>query len=468
MSSIRTGLIALLWPLCLGWSAVLFQDDFCAGDGWVEVERAYAFPEIRIDNCQYVFANAGTNAALMRHDMSLPETFTYTVSVQPVSADFSRIGILFCVNADGDGYAFSISSRGTYRLDAYRGGVAGTITGAVASAAVNISGVNSLTVSRAGRSVSLMANGIFLESLDDASFSGGGIGLVVSGGSTASFRAASVSDQATTPGEGITCVHDDFSSGAAGAWQVIWSPLGSCSFENGRCILNNTSSYGAHLFQAGSFAGASLSCVVTYLGGTGLYGLGFFEYDPGRKNAVTTHAYAFGISGARYHGVVGPDAGQIPIRGPTTHIHGSTGSKTDTLELRYQGGSYAFAVNGHILSTSSLPADFRVDGAGMYAGAGAQVAFDDFRAGGESCMSAAAAGSARTGRRQAPARAAAVYTPGGRRVRRFGAENAARGRLRRARGVYIVIYEDGEGSVRLAERRLLETWRAVPGRPGRR
>jgi hypothetical protein len=436
----------LLWPLCIGWAAVLYEDDFCVGNMWAEIERPYAFPEISVDNCEYRVANPGTNAAMVRHEMSLPGTFSIALHAAPVTETYDRIGILFCLDADGNGYAFSVSSRGTWRLDRYEGRTAATITGAVPSAAVKPSGANTLTVSKSGNRLSLVCNGVYLESADDGAFSGGGIGLVVSGGSAAAFRRVRVTDREDVPAERITCMWDGFTSGEPGAWQVIWSSTASWSFADGHCTLNNTSSVGAHMFQVGSYAEATLRCIVTFRGGTGMYGLGFFQYDPGRANAVTTRAFAFVVDGARRHAIVRPGGGRMSLGGPTTYIHGASGTRTDTLEVKRANGRYAFSANGHHLSDAPLPDGFAIDGAGMYAGSGAHAAFDEFRGGSESCLSVRATVPTPVDGRPEAATPLAAFTPGGRLVARLHTSDIRR--RPPSAGVCVVLYTNGRGSGR--------------------
>ncbi len=90
--------------------------DFCTTEEWTEIERIDAFLEISSVHCALKVTNDGIAMGMVRHSLVLPSECSITLSLHPACTSYSRIGLLFNLTDDLDGYMFSISSNSTYQI----------------------------------------------------------------------------------------------------------------------------------------------------------------------------------------------------------------------------------------------------------------------------------------------------------------------------------------------------------------
>jgi hypothetical protein len=115
---------------------------------------------------------------------------------------------------------------------------------------------------------------------------------------------------------------------------------------------------------------------VSHKSGTGAYGVAFVESD-----STFIRPFAFVVDSARRFAVVNPDSLTIsPQVG--VGVYGALG--TDTIEVMRFGSKCVCMINGAVQDTVAIPSDFRIDGAGLYAGTKTALICSRFIAGGDS------------------------------------------------------------------------------------
>lgn len=358
--------------------------NFCDIEEWTEIERIDAFLEISSVDCELEVTNDGIAMGMIRHGLTLPSECSITLSLHPTCTSYSRIGLLFNLTDDLDGYMFSISSNSRYQIARLGHGLPVPLTGIVPSGAINTRGVNELTVTRSGPAISLFCNGSFLESTTDTAHSGGTVGMVVSGGASVRFISATVTGNVRETAQ-VSCIREDFDGGPPAYWVTHWGGSATVEFSGGSCLIDNTSgTVGAPVYVRGSFDEAVVRTLASPVEGDGLYGLTLVELTPGPVAQTGYKLLGFAVDASRRYAVLSTDGSRFPLLGPSSAINGDR----DTLEVILESGTYTFKANGSTLTDGILPDGYRIHAAGYYVARESAARFDDFGAGTGQCLSA--------------------------------------------------------------------------------
>ncbi len=245
-----------------------------------------------------------------------------------------------------------------------------------------------------------------------------------------------MTDQATPPPLSA-CYADSFLTTASDAWS---SPsAGEATFGGGQLVLNNTDAvYSSTIYTDGINPKGSIKAVVSHKSGAGAYGVAFVESD---SNRVTP--FAFCVDSSRHYSIVNPDSPTISSHIAVGIVYGGLG--TDTIEVLQYAKKWVFLINGGVQDSVPIPADFRVDGFGLYASKQTSMACSYFVAGGDSTGARCAALPV-ISRIPAPGlrsavpvfgRGSTVYDVRGRRVGVF--DRATFGRSNFPAGLYFVV-----------------------------
>jgi hypothetical protein len=244
---------------------------------------------------------------------------------------------------------------------------------------------NVITVSKRESTFNFFCNGNFLGSatVTDSRFTAGGdIGMMLADKTSATFDDFVMTDDFKT-GSNRTCYSDDFNRADMTGW-YIYTVTGTAQPSGGQMVMTNTDGVlSSLLFTHGDYTKASLKTVAEFRSGKGVYGCMFVYTEPTAEgNRYKT--YSFLVDSTQRYGISHPDSSMIKVNVPKSYVHGSTGSKKDTLEILRFGGRYQFKINGNV-AEDALPIPSKApDAVGFYVGPKTSVAFDMFSAGGDS------------------------------------------------------------------------------------
>jgi hypothetical protein len=381
MKTLRTILMLCALAACNLWAAVLFEDSFTSDANWAPITTMTG-TTTSIVNGAFRIQNNGTGLQLIKHDMTLPDTFTYSVDFTTSSTNYQQIGLAFCMGEGGTnpnlyftGYMFYVASLQQWGL-MKMGATNTSYKVNFLTSSVN-PGSNHLTVVKRKNDMNMYCNGILLQTITDAqALTGGGIALMIPPSCTVNFDNVRVTDSGTVAAA-RTSFSDDFSHNNLNGWYTSeMSGLARCTL--GTAIVANTSSDDHVVFAQGNFGNASLKAIVSHTSGRKQYGAALvkFQYNP--DGSVMYKPLSFLIDSAQHYSVSHPDSGSTPVRqaGPKTFIHGGRFQMPDTLWIYFRGPYYAFYVNHDSVTTIDSIPGFSADAVGLYVQDSTQVAFD--------------------------------------------------------------------------------------------
>lgn len=430
-------------------AAVLFEDDFCTADNWVPLNIIGASVAMDTGDCDLKVTVTGESGGMLKHDMVLPETFTYSVTLNPSGDSYTRVGLIYCYGDPLSGYVFTITPQQRYEVFRMESGRYTPLVSNAQSSAITAGGANTLTVSKSPGGMTLFCNDTFLRTLEESTLTGGCIGLLVSGGAPVTFSHAMVTDREQT-GSAASCMQDDFDGPLNPLWENGWV-RGTYELAEGECVLDNTDTrYSSYLLARGDFAHAPLRATVTGKGGEGMYGIGFFDF----VQSGTTFSYqtlALLIDAQRRYAIVEPGATSFQLSQPTTHLRPA--GSANRLAMEYEGGEYVFYANGNRLTSVSVPTSFELEAAALQVQHSTSAGFDDFAVGTEQCLANPIRHFPIGRPRAAVARGTlsrpVVFDLRGRSVGRFAGCGAGRPRAHLSKGVYLLIGAEGPGGSEL-------------------
>ncbi|MDD5675498.1 MAG: hypothetical protein PHC61_15115 [Chitinivibrionales bacterium] len=331
-------------------AGVLFQDNFPNGDNkWVPISAGIS---TSVANGSLSATNSSaTFFGLLQHDMTLPDSFSYSINVSSSSSTYNLLGMAFCLGESGTsatGYVFGISSTQQWLLER----LSSTVTMLTSGRSSQIlPGKNTLKVVKIKKSMTLYCNGEFIGAFTDTqAVNGGSIGLSVPPSATVQFDNALVSDSsAVKPAR--TSFSDDFSDGNLDGWYTNDRP-GMAVVSQGAAVLTNPSDTSHFIFAQGDFNKASMRAIIRLVSGHSLYGVSFIHFKELGDGYVSNQEISFLIDSARGFAIVNTDSGARPLhQGLKSWINGGSGTQTDTIDVYYRGPYYALYINKDSTST---------------------------------------------------------------------------------------------------------------------
>ena len=197
-------------------ASVIFEDNFTVDNGnWMKIGLVNSTSTMSFSNGVMTVVGTGTNAAFIKHDMTLPAEFTYSVDVTTTSTNYSMLGLYCNGTATIDGYSLLINANQQYQVFKMTGGSSSTLSASVNSF-LTVS-TNTLTISKSGSIIKAFCNGKLVATCTDASYSGGFISLIVPAGVTAQFDNIIVTNTAYSV-PATTCFSDNFDDGDLNGW----------------------------------------------------------------------------------------------------------------------------------------------------------------------------------------------------------------------------------------------------------
>jgi hypothetical protein len=358
--------IAVLGVWSMIYSGTLFEDNFDDASKWVTMAGT---PTITPGGGVVRVVSAANSQTILKNSTAFPEKFTYSVKCKVNSFNNNVAGIMFCVQADIQGYVFYITNTRQYTLGKFIQTTSGySYVGIINGWNSFISpSDNELKVSKNGSEISLFCNGVLLIKLSNSDFSSGAIGLYVGNGADVSYDHALVTDEYNA-GEYVDGFKDTFEDNDIFGWAPLNNNPATVKCESGVLKISNVNQ-NLVLFTSGIYKNEPCTTIVKYTGGDKVkkYGINYLVVAEGN-----VRAYYFWINANRNYAVC--TAGSYPLLGPSSFIHGTT----DTLIVT---NNYKFMVNGTIVYDSVHDEGLNFNAVGLNVDSGVTVEFDNFSAG---------------------------------------------------------------------------------------
>ncbi len=160
---------------------VLFQDDFSdASSGWDQVEAEEGVTNYA-DGAYRIFVNQDNSLYWANPSLSFGDVTVEVDATKVGGADNNDFGLICRYQDTGNFYAFLFGSDGYYAITKYSGGGSSILgaEGMVSTDAVQQGdNTNHLRADCVGDTLSIYANGQLLQTITDAEFADGDVGLI--------------------------------------------------------------------------------------------------------------------------------------------------------------------------------------------------------------------------------------------------------------------------------------------------
>jgi hypothetical protein len=303
-----------------------------------------------------------------------PSTFTFSAKITLTDTAAYGAGIMYCLNSNTGvvGYTVQIGGQ-SLQIDKHLATTSQTLYNKYCPFVYEPTKANVIKISKSGTDFNVFCNGHFIVNFTDSEYPNGDIAVIVQKASTIKVDDVIVTDQFENA-PASACFADSFHIASAAAWS---NPSeGTATFGGGELKLDNTDSvYSSSIWADGISNMASIKAVVSHVSGAGIYGVAF-----GQTNGIIP--FAFCVNAAKKYAIIYPDSLSFYLNdGP--NILGGLGK--DTIEVLRFANRFVFKVNGAIQdSLVPVPANFKVNLVGLYAGPKTCLASTLFIAGGDS------------------------------------------------------------------------------------
>jgi hypothetical protein len=372
-------------------ATTLFSDDFSDTSTAEKVKWNTDYTpsgfSVTYSNGAITLKNADTvyTAFYIHPFASKPATFTLSATFTIADTSVNGAGLMYCLNSSSGikGYTLQLGTSQYLFCIKYTGSASPVLKSQFSPFVKQLPSTNVLKISKSGNTFNIFCNDHYVGRFSDTDFLSGDIAILVPPKAKITVDDVLVTDQPENP-PASTCYADSFLTTASDAWS---NPSeGEATFGGGQLVLNNTSNkYSSAIFVDAISNTASIKAVVSHKSGVGAYGVAFVEVD-----TTAVIPFAFAVDSARRLYVVNPDSSTISSLSGIG-IFGGLGA--DTIEVLRFATKCVFKVNGIAQDTAAIPSDFRIDGAGLYAGTNTALACSPFVAGGDStgarCLPAA-------------------------------------------------------------------------------
>jgi hypothetical protein len=344
------------------YAGVLFEDPFDTDVNWVKISGA---PTTSCNGGMFN-VNAGASAALFLHSQNFADDFTYSMKLKVNSTNGKPVGIMFCWQANNQGYVFYITGTKQYTLGKFGAGGAFTAIKSGLHSFIT-EGDNTIKICKKSGEITLSCNDALFEKVANSEYTGGSIGLFIDATVDVSFDHALVTDEYedVLP---VTYFADTFGDNNINGWGVITGSAGIAS-EGGVLKISNVASRRLVLFTSGVYKNQPCTTEVTYKGGdpNNIYGIAYYVMVIG----ASIPTYYFVINASRQFAII--TGGSYTLVG-NSNIHGTT----DTLIVTKE---YDFMVNGTVIG-SAPDQGLVFNATGLSADSSLSLEFDNFSAGG--------------------------------------------------------------------------------------
>jgi len=360
--------------------ATIFSDDFsdtlASKLNWIALSQntTISFQ----GGCATINNRDSNYTAFMIHNFNVkPSTFTFSAKFTITDPLVNGAGIMYCLNSTGGVKGYTLQLGISQYLYVYKYDATSSVITNKSSSSVN-SQTNVIKISKKQDLFNVFCNDKYVIKFNDNSFSSGDIAIIVPPKSIVKVDDVIVTDQfeeAQMP----TCFVDSFNTTDLSGWN-LGLIQGEATVGGGALVLNNTDTTFSSIIynDEGDYSKASMRAVVKGNQGTGMYGLAFVYNS---SNGIKT--FAFVVNSERRYSIIHPDSSSVTPRNPQSYIKGSLGK--DTLEVIRYSNRLAFIINGNdVGETIPYPANFRIDGAGIYVGKKTSATYNYFIVGGDS------------------------------------------------------------------------------------
>ncbi|MCL2688740.1 MAG: hypothetical protein FWE57_02680 [Chitinispirillia bacterium] len=379
----RISLFVLMTSVIVS-AAVIFEDDFSSqavSDGkWLFNLSSVPAATVAVAGGSCTITNNSQFTALYSHPFSGTKPDVFTISFVIKSADVNaEAGLLFCRGNNFEGYFITLTNEDVivFRME-------GTSVVNIFQARSRFieSSNNEIKVSKKGSQFNVFVNGGFIGTFTDSRYASGDIGLLVHDGASAVFGAVTVTNEFTDASR--TSFQDNFDGAdLKREWRLSSNGAPEVKVENGKLRISTVPTGTSWVFVDLDVNGFTAKVEVSHVSGSNVQPYGIVLIGENPSAGGNTPMVHFGITGERKYWIVTSGIAEaVTPKDPLLGIKGSSGDRTDILEVKKAAGSntYEFLVNGNVLVDDYPAAPFKIVAIGIFCYSELQVTFAEFSA----------------------------------------------------------------------------------------